>query len=832
MTGPGIGSAGFCCLMFLSIAWLPGESPPDPAVVHRFLREHLHRPAQVGEVLRDWVGRTGDQSFSSFAQASAALQRGLSLQAEAANSWERGDARAALRVYQRAFQVLLADAADSEAAFCLYYSAEILFELDRLDESLNMVERGLKVAGRRGLRRPYLEALLLQSRGYTLWFMDHLRASVRAFGEAQARWLELAYAEGQVTTWNNLAVLHEELGLPARAEHCYRTALQEQPPDIDRAIRLPLLLNFSQFLAGIGKRSEARVYLSQAEAWKSADPFEFLLVAAQVQPGTRRPALAGARPVSPGQALEQALVLAKTAEGDSARWEHLHRARSLSQSIGRVRLRRRTWVAIARQLEREGRYAEALGLYRDALREQPAHLAPEFVYAYSRAASPLFRGIVRCLAASDRPWDAWEEIQRESLRRRNRAAGLMRARIEMPAVANELDALEADLEISSPEPLSPAGWRTGCTPAGPRFRPQGYTVLEFWPEGRQVLAWVFSPQGRAFRRLPFDGPVTAWLESVLASLNSPSSSLPPAPPRPLLHRGYLQLIAPLEDLIPTRRLLVIGHQELDSLPVELLVDAKGDYLLQKYVLAYLPSLCLPQPVSRSAADPILLQPPDDQLPGQARERNALLGNFPRLRVLSQLSPLPLRAPWIHVSAHFRLRSDHWLNSTFQSEQGPLQLSQFLSQSFSCSLLSLAFCDAGNSVSWHLPYTLGLAELLLTRPVGGLILSRWRLDASSVDIYTDLLRLYQDGWPPDLALAQARRRSLGILRRRARGEAPGDHPFFWAGIAYVGTPGRNRGPGDRAESAGTWELPDFIVPILLLLLAGAGWVLCRRARTRG
>jgi CHAT domain-containing protein len=130
----------------------------------------------------------------------------------------------------------------------------------------------------------------------------------------------------------------------------------------------------------------------------------------------------------------------------------------------------------------------------------------------------------------------------------------------------------------------------------------------------------------------------------------------------------------------------------------------------------------------------------------------------------------------------------WLTSGFPNGPEELSILHMLQVPLACNLLSLGACDLGNPHTSGSPYWLGFTELFLNRGVRALLVSRWSLDDLASRIYRDFFVLAKEGLPMDEALSQAKR---GFMRRELRREQTrisGRHPYFWAGVTYVGRPG--------------------------------------------
>ena len=163
--------------------------------------------------------------------------------------------------------------------------------------------------------------------------------------------------------------------------------------------------------------------------------------------------------------------------------------------------------------------------------------------------------------------------------------------------------------------------------------------------------------------------------------------------------------------------------------------------------------------------------------------------------------------------------DFWIASGFHQETGGASVLSLIDATGACSMVSLGVCDAGNAYSSHSPYWLGFSELFLSRGAAALLVSRWALDDFSARIYRDFYGAAREGLPMDEALTLARRRFLGLRLERSGVSAPGSHPYFWAGLAYVGYPGQRLyepDPPRAGLTAAAMALPTLAVLSLWIL----------------
>ncbi len=117
----------------------------------------------------------------------------------------------------------------------------------------------------------------------------------------------------------------------------------------------------------------------------------------------------------------------------------------------------------------------------------------------------------------------------------------------------------------------------------------------------------------------------------------------------------------------------------------------------------------------------------------------------------------------------------------------------------------------NAYTMHSPYWFGLAELILARRVESILVSRWKLDELSARIYVDFFDRASAGVPMDQALNLARRDFQDSTLTRGKNRVTGEHPFFWAGITYIGR------PGSTLYDAGESDRGTALVVLIIVLL---------------
>jgi tetratricopeptide (TPR) repeat protein len=778
-------------LLLPTVAAAPTGFESPLAFRDRLVKQFLAGRSVATEV-EDFRARTGDHSLDSLEEYSAQKAETLRLAfVTATDAWlVAEDLDEALRLFSRAHQAFVAEQAWSEAGFCLYYMAEILSQKELYREALEIAER----AAPYGRDSPFLGGLLCESQGYSLWYLDRLQSSALAFSQAGRFWSRLGCPLGIAGAWNNMAALYEEMGLWDRAAACYLQALRLEP-EITRDLetRFYLHANYASFLAKQGRTEDALEQLRAAESFQHVSPGEFLLLRSRLLGVDKQFAtLEHFRSDSPSLRIEKALLLGEfySTRDQAKALEHLDQAIELSSRMGLRHYRRAACLALGRLLESESRHAEAARHYLDSFKKEENLRSPELLFPYSQTVSPLFDGWVRSLVRAGRQREALIGIRKLVELRRLKAQSLRV--VGAPATAQAFDRF-SHAARAEPPPTPGLDWDAisiDPTPAGAAAIGPA-TLVELWPDRDEVYAWVTRRADTAFHSLRLSRPIAESLDSALSSLYSPGPYLPPAPPSAHLERLYRELFRPIEKEIDSPTVIVVAHKDLQILPLEMLRDDRGHYLLETYSFVYLPRVFAPDSRTAPRSAPAAVLPASRPiLPSVEQEELFFRTTLPDVRIYRRVDPAQLDAPaWLHISAHLRLDTDFWISSGLQDEAGGASVLSLLDCTRSCSIVSLGVCHAANAYSLHSPYWLGFSELFLARGAGALLVSRWALDDFSARIYRDFYLAAREGIPMDEAFTMARRRFLGLRLTRDGVSASGSHPYFWAGLAYVGYPGQ-------------------------------------------
>lgn len=770
----------------------------DPLCFHENLRRRSMEGIENREILEELHKEYHEHSFDGLLISTPKGNAGFILLYSAWLVWGECRYDEALSLYSKARQLFLEAGMESESRFCLYYMSRIVSEQENFRESIRLLNQALEEGS--GLETPYLEGLVNESLGYDLWYMDKLPESCESFGRAADLWSIIEYEPGMVNCWNNLGLLFQELDLPDQAWMSYETAISSLREDTFPEIKFHLYRNCALFHFRNNNRTLAREYLLNCRDHRECGETLYQLARAEIleQPEI----LEGLNPETPSMAFVRDLLRARfrKKEGDHEQAIALvEKVIRDSREADLPRHTREASLALAEILEKEGRTAEARAIFSKALEKDFYLKGIDVILPFSKSAARQLNGLVRCLAVSGGHEEARETIHQAALLKtrkgfqlleqlKNRQEGSPGSLLSRAVLPMERD----DLPFSRQQEA--------------KVPPAGATLLEFWPDGKEVFAWIDNPDSHHFLRLELDDWLHDTLHLLTSSLYSRKSFLPPEPPAEISEMLYGKMFLPLEHLIKSERLVIIAHKDLQALPFEMLRNSSGEYLLEKYTFSYLPGrhfLGQSDPVSEP---PVLICPREfKNRNGPGGEQRQLQALYPDLRVDDSLDiQTPLSASWIHIASHLRLDRRYWLNSALTAGSYAKPMADLLQKEIRCTLLSLGVCESANSATGASPYWMGFSEIFMLNGAGSLLTSRWSMDELSSSIYTEFFRLCKKGLPMDEALRKSR---LKFLDPEKSGLPPQvSHPFYWAGITYVGEPGETLpGYGNRIFLAGSLPL---------------------------
>ena len=780
----------------------------DPLCFHENLRRRAMEGADNRDILEHLHSGFKEHSFDGLLKGSPKGNAGFILLYSAWSLWGQREYRKARDHYLIARNLFQKSGMDSEASFCLYYMAGLASEEEKFPESLKLLAQALEES--RSLPAPYLGGLINESLGYALWYMDLLPESAESFLKAADLWGRIDYKTGMVNCLSNLGLLYQELDLPGHAWRSYEIALQHVRNNTLPETKFLLYRNCALFHYRNRNPVPARDYLLKCREFRHCGEDLYILAKSEIleQPDLLSSVDSEFPSINFIRDLLKARFSKKAGEIDAA----IRMIRNVireSQAGNLPRHTREARLFLAEILEEQGHTAEARQLFSDAWNGSGTQAGIDVLLPFSRSAERQLSGLVRCLLREGETKQARDIIQKAVCLKTSKGKKLLSSLKEHPGLSPE------NLQFN--QVIRSSGLKTNSPEIDPvpADNPASYSVVEIWPDGKEIFIWIDNPSSRHFLSLELDNWIQDTIPMLTSALYSREPFLPPRPPEELSNELYQQLFKPMERLLAGNRLLIIAHKELQSLPFEMLRTDKGRYLLEKYTFSYLPGKHFINRFREIRGSPALIQPEVfSGRSGAVLELNSLKSIYPDLEILNSLDlKNSLTAGWIHIGSHLRLDRRYWLHSTLTDGKSSKTMADLLKKDMNCTLLSMGVCESANSDLAASPYWMGFSEMLLLNGAETLLTSRWRMDELSANIYTEFFRLCSKGLPMDEALKEAR---LKYLHPDKFGlPAHASHPFYWAGITYVGQ------PGSRLPGSGRIESRAVLVPVILwLILAGA------------
>lgn len=772
------------------------EFDQSPLQTHNRLRWDRMLGRDVREAIHRLNSERGEFSFNALKKRPEALSRALRLQARACDAWLQNDSKEATRLYWRAYEALKAVDAISESIFCLYYLSEIAAERGDFHEFLRL--NTLAITQLPPEPTPYLTGLLFESRAHTLWYLDHVDISVHYFSRTLELWKQINFTAGLLNGWQNLASIYTELGLLKRAEECFRKAILLIDPSSPKETIFHLYSQLALLYHRDYHEKKAHHFLNLLRQYNSTNINGFLLVRSEIE---NDPVLLERfQAASSHEEIERQLILGRihlrNQEFENAR-ESFQRALSISRRSQLNFYARKAVLLLGETLENEGRYHEAKDLYARAHRDE-SNEGSFSADLPGRKELPLLEGWIRCLMKMG-------QFARARGILHEYTPGLSSAksarRLPIIAAVDEPLRSTSDTERSSPERLHPLAFEK--TPE--------YALLELWPDQDEIFIWLDQEVQKSFV-LEAPAPVRLLVRQISDPLYRTDKFLLPGPDRRLLHEFGHSIFENLRPHLKSTTLLLLPHKELQSLPFGLLMDDDGKFLFQNFSLSYLPGIDLLQAQGEPILEPPLLITHKSLSASRLEREIEFFGsNFPELRTTKKI-PSNVRASWIHIASHFQISPESW-NAPFLRA---FDRQEFLSESLSCELLSLAACDTANTMASTSRF--GIAESLMKTGARNLLMSRWKLDEFSINVYLDFFKNCKRGLTMDQALKRAKLDFYGQALDRNGRRLIAEHPWFWAGITYIGRPGKKLFVSSAEVTFGPSTLASLILSACLFAFA--------------
>ena len=257
---------------------------------------------------------------------------------------------------------------------------------------------------------------------------------------------------------------------------------------------------------------------------------------------------------------------------------------------------------------------------------------------------------------------------------------------------------------------------------------------------------------------------------------------------------YLYLIQPMLASVKSRHLILVPHEELNSIPFQALQDPQtGKYLGESFAISYAPSATVLATLENKSTlkSGRLLAVADPAIHEAGDEVVAIGKLYPeRSKVVAQdAASVADVTTWVrdynvvHLSVHGKFNSKDPLLSYLQFKDAPPANGRLTAADMfglplqKNTLVVLSACETGRVEATHANEVLGMVRSLLYAGAGRLVLSSWEVNANSTRLWMETF--YQQG--QSTAPAEAARLALVAVKSRPEYS----HPFYWAPFVMTG-----------------------------------------------
>jgi CHAT domain-containing protein len=339
-------------------------------------------------------------------------------------------------------------------------------------------------------------------------------------------------------------------------------------------------------------------------------------------------------------------------------------------------------------------------------------------------------------------------------------------------------------------------------------------ALVYYFAGNELLAFVVGREGaRVVRRLATVDVVTqAQVELRFQMGRAEMGSEYMAHHRDRLLRGvhdalgrlYQLLVAPLQEAIVAKRLLLIPYGVLHLIPFHALWDGAG-YWLERVEITYVPSATIA--VHKKGAKhnkPLFcfagFAPYDARIPQAQAEIDTAATYFDVAQryhddaaTIANLRLAASTSDVLHLATHGLFRPDNSFFSAIKLADGWVDVREIYRLNLSARLVVLSACESGAGEVRAGDEVVGLARGFLAAGTQNLIASLWNVHDSSAEELMGCFYATLQGKPPydsmltNTNLEDPNREQPAAALRAAQLKAlrTGEHPYYWAPFFAIG-----------------------------------------------
>ncbi len=320
--------------------------------------------------------------------------------------------------------------------------------------------------------------------------------------------------------------------------------------------------------------------------------------------------------------------------------------------------------------------------------------------------------------------------------------------------------------------------------------PADEALVEYYYTDQYLFTFILTSQGLSAVRLD-SGHIADDIKNFRAAIENTSSS----DHEILAKQMFNQLFKPIENKLPTSRLIIVPHGALHYLPFYALYDGK-DYLIERYSIRMLPSASmfkyLQRDKSEKLGDILAFGNPDlgDQkynLVNAENEAVSVSKTLPRSKYFlrKEATETVLKKygegfNYIHFATHGEFDADKPLNSALllaadSANDGRLTVDKLYSMKLNADLVTLSACETGLGKIANGDDVVGLTRGFLYAGSSSIVASLWKVD----DLATSTLMtsFYE-------ALKNTDKREA-LRQAQLQNKKKFPHPYYWASFQLTG-----------------------------------------------
>jgi CHAT domain-containing protein len=324
--------------------------------------------------------------------------------------------------------------------------------------------------------------------------------------------------------------------------------------------------------------------------------------------------------------------------------------------------------------------------------------------------------------------------------------------------------------------------------------PEDTSLLEYLVSRNGTFAWVITRTSVRVVRLPI--PRDQVVAAVRAFRRGIEGQAPLPEAQKLSEALHEQLVAPVRPYIKGSRVIVVPHDVLHYLPFGALRSKQGRWLVEDYTLSTLPSASvlkfLEAKRTTGSGGPVLAIGNPDlgsalNLRFAEREARVVADHYAGTSVLvrgdateERAKSLANGARLLHFATHGELNEDEPLASSLLlapggKDDGRLEVREIFGLDLTAQLVVLSACETGLGKLSTGDELIGLQRAFLYAGTPAVVTTLWKVDDRASFV---LMREFYDGLAKtDTGLA------LQAAQRAAMKEFP--HPFAWAAFGLTG-----------------------------------------------